>query len=429
LVSASVAKDLLLSAQAHPEVAESEAALDLDWLSGAPDLAERAQAQPEVAESDAALDLDWLSGAPDLAERAQAQPEVAESEAALDLDWLVGDTELPSAPATAEPRLQTEELAAIEADPLAWMSEFGLKPVPEPPAPHVELDESDLAELEAQIASTGNLGALAEQPEIGEPRSMAQIADALSAETALEQLSEHASSAPAPSPDEIVLEDEWLLAFEPESAALPSLAPSAEGADWLEADELLVEDAAAPEWLIDSERPSGETAALAAEADQAFEALLDQARRAANAPRSTGDTGVLSPDSLPDWLSALAEPPEALAPLADVSESGTTQSAQPAALSEAPSEPSDESWLADIFATRTAQPAERAEPLEDFTPDWLAAPAEPAAEPPLAASSISADTTQQAQSSDAQADAEDEPLTFTFRKPPAWKRKRFGNVE
>jgi hypothetical protein len=68
------------SAQAQPEVAETEAALDLDWLSGAPDIAdESAQAQPEVAEQEAAFDLDWLSGAPDIAESAQAQPEVAES--------------------------------------------------------------------------------------------------------------------------------------------------------------------------------------------------------------------------------------------------------------------------------------------------------------------------------------------------------------
>jgi hypothetical protein len=351
------------------------------------------------------------------------------------LDWLAGDAELPSAPAAVEPRLQTDELAAIEADPLAWLSEFGLEPVPEPPAPHVELDKSDLAELEAQIALTGNLVASEEQPEIGEPRSVAQIADALSAETALEQLSEYAPSAPAPSPDAIVLEDEWLLAFEPESAALPPLAPSAESENWLETDDVLIEDAEAPEWLIDVERPAGETASLAAEADQAFDRLLEQARQAANTPRPTGDTGVLSPDSLPDWLSALSddtpsESPAALAEptadetwLADVFAGDTTQAAEPAALAE----PAEETWLADMFAERAA-PVDSEATLEDFTPDWLSAPAEPAAQPPLAASSVSADTTQ-AQPSDAQADAEDEPLTFTFRKPPAWKRKRFGNVE
>jgi hypothetical protein len=283
-----------------------------------------------------------------------------------------------------------------------------------------------LAELEAQIAATGNLVTSEEQPESGVPRSVAQIADALSAAAALEQLSEYAPSAPAPSPDAVVLEDEWLLAFEPESAALPPLAPSAEAEDWLETGDVLVEDAEAPEWLIEAERPAGETASLAAEADQAFDRLLEQARRAANAPRPTGDTGVLSPDSLPDWLAALAEPPE-MTQLADVLASDTTQSAEPVTPPEALAESADETWLADIFAKRAAT-ADSEATLEDFTPDWLAAPAEPAAEPPLAASSVSADTTQ-AQPSDAQADADDEPLTFTFRKPPAWKRKRFGNVE
>ncbi|PJF41949.1 MAG: hypothetical protein CUN50_05860, partial [Candidatus Thermofonsia Clade 1 bacterium] len=406
------------------------------------------EALSEPAESAVSeLDLDWLSAAPDL-----SAPQADES--APGLDWMIDDLEIPSESVASEPvtpdsPLPPEELAAIQADPLAWMSDFGLSAVPTPEAPHVELDEADLAELEAQLATSDNWD-VSMTPD--EPRSLAQIAGEMSAEAMQAWLQEHTltsetfeaearalpsadalqdfaqsslnkpSTAAVQPPDSIILEDEWLAAFEvepnvpsfsapaqsPEQPEMTAEAATDLSAEWSETPEIDFGSAESPEWLTDVEQPLSETGLLRAEADRAFDQLLEQARRAANTPRSIGDTGVLSPDSLPDWLSAFDE--------------------NAAAESEMPSaEPTADLSVEALFGDAPSFEQDVSEP------SWLSQQAEvPAAEPPsaepLAAFPDLTDTTD-APLSDLQTHMEDEPLTFTFKKPPAWKRKRSGKVE
>ncbi|PJF31235.1 MAG: hypothetical protein CUN51_05045 [Candidatus Thermofonsia Clade 1 bacterium] len=360
-------------------VSEAESAFDLDWLSESPEQPV-APSEAAVSEAESAFDLDWLSEA---TEQSVAPSEVVAEEPPIGLDWMIDDFEVSEQPLASEsvaPHLQTDELAAIEADPLGWMSDFGLSAVPEPESPQVALDEADLAELEAQIAATGDLEMS------GTPQGVAQI---------VESSVDASSVADVHSPDSIILEDEWLAAFEPESVAPPApmppyvpepvspppAEPVVEGDDWLAVDDSLFSDAESPDWLTESGRLIDETAT--SEAERSFDALLEQARRAANVPRSVGDTGVLSPDSLPDWLSAFDEnaPP-------------VSEATQPSA------ETFD--FSAEALFSQSAEP--------------------------LATSSDLPDTTQ-AQPSRAEEGAEDESLTFTFRKPPPWKRRASGKTE
>jgi tetratricopeptide (TPR) repeat protein len=487
--------------ESAPAAEGEDSAFTLDWLSGAPDLsAESAESAPvadlPAAEGeDSAFTLDWLSGAPDLsAESAESAP-VADlpdfsmalgaetDDSPVGLDWLAapieGDDQAPDSldwladepvQADAMPALEDSELAAIEADPLAWMADFGLSPVPEPSAPQADLDAADLAEFEAQRASTGDLAAFEGLPEAeraaeGTPQSMAQIAGEMTAEAMLAWLQENTptpeqieaegramlsseaddealfalprltpAAAELPAPDSIELEDDWLTSFEsgatqPPPLSAPPAAPSS-APDWLEtqpeADEFFADS---PEWLIGAEQSTGQTGLLAAEADHAFDQLLEQARNAANTPRKTGDTGILSPGDAPDWLSAF----DADAPLDEIEESAAA--------------PQAAEWLSESLAD-LALPALEAlpepdglpelitdTPAETFASDWLGESSEQTVESvladlwdsaPLASSADLADTTEAPPST---AETEDEPLTFTFRKPPVWKRKRSSGAE
>ncbi len=441
------APDLITAQSEAVAEGEAEVALDLDWLSGAPDEV-TAEAEPSeaVAEGEvtSTFDLDWLSGASDEV-MAEAEPPVA-------LDWMIEDStafEPPPAAESISPHLRTDEFAAIQADPLGWMSEFGLSAVPEPETPEVELDESDLAELAAQLAATGNFESPADQPteQTAEPQSMAQIAEQMSADTMLEWLQQNAptpefleaaasealtiepsdatAADAALSPDSIPLEDEWLAAFEPEATPSLPLSPVSEGTDWAEAGDDLFGSAESPDWLIGSPEALSEAEELADEAERSFDALLEQARRAANAPRPIGDTGILSPDSLPDWLSAFDESAPAPAQVAEQTTSEQTDQTPDLSMEALFGEPS-------------------AAALTDQAPAWLTESAEPSAAPPelsiealfgepsvaepLAPSPDLPDTTD-VQSRTAQADAEDEPITFTFRKPPPWQRKRSSKAD
>ncbi len=450
-------------AAALPTPEGEDAAFNLDWLSGTPDLSvESTESAPVAALPDSStafgaetdqssVGLDWL-----------ASPIEGDEQAPDNLDWLAEEPAQPD----AMPVLEDSELAAIEADPLAWMADFGLSPVPEPSTPQADLDATDLAEFEAQRASTDDQAAFevlleADSTAEGAPQSVAQIAGEMTAEAMLAWLQENTptpeqieaegramlsreaeeifdlprltpSAAELPAPDSIELEDDWLTSFESAAAQPPSLSvPSSAAAEtpaWLdaqpEADEVLADS---PEWLISAEQSTGQTGLLAAEADQAFDQLLEQARNA-NTPRKIGDTGILSPDAMPDWLSAF----DADAPLDAIGDSTTAT-------------PQTAEWLSESLADLALPELEPSPepdalpdaPNEPFTPSWLGETPEQTVESaladlwdsaPLASLADLADTTE-APPSTAEPEAEDEPMTFTFRKPPVWKRKRSSGVE
>ena len=288
-----------------------------DWLSDFTSDAENVTVSAESMTPESASVPDWMS---DFAPSATSEPVASTANAAnADDDWLSGFTG------------DTEEMSATEAssvkaptpDAFAWVQ------------PEASTEDDWLSSFEPQTAEqtaqTENNWlddlAVTDQP----VSSVSGVADEINWLT---------DAPTADVQDSEVTVDNWLGKLQ--AAQEPA---STESSTWFNdapADDEPAEEQTTPAWLT-------------ADANDQFSELLKSASQTAKEPRVMGDTGVLDPGKLPDWINAFSD-----------------QAVQPAQ--------GDTSQAADMFSSTSAEPA-----ATEVSYDWLNdTPAQSPAEPTLA---------------------------------------------
>jgi len=288
-----------------------------DWLSDFTSDAENVPVSAESVTPDSASVPDWMS---DFAPSATSEPVASTANAAnADDDWLSGFTG------------DTEEMSATEAssvkaptpDAFAWVQ------------PEASTEDDWLSSFEPQTAEqtaqTENNWlddlAVTDQP----VSSVSGVADEINWLT---------DAPTADVQDSEVTVDNWLGKLQ--AAQEPA---STESSTWFNdapVDDEPAEEQTTPAWLT-------------ADANDQFSELLKSASQTAKEPRVMGDTGVLDPGKLPDWINAFSD-----------------QAVQPAQ--------GDISQAADMFSSTSAEPA-----ATEVSYDWLNdTPAQSPAEPTLA---------------------------------------------
>jgi len=312
--------DFAPSTTAEPAASAANTANDTaeaDWLSGFTSDAENVPVSAESVTPDSASVPDWMS---DFAPSATSEPVASTANAAnADDDWLSGFTG------------DTEEMSATEAssvkaptpDAFAWVQ------------PEASTEDDWLSSFEPQTAEqtaqTENNWlddlAVTDQP----VSSVSGVADEINWLT---------DAPTADVQDSEVTVDNWLGKLQ--AAQEPA---STESSTWFNdapADDEPAEEQTTPAWLT-------------ADANDQFSELLKSASQTAKEPRVMGDTGVLDPGKLPDWINAFSD-----------------QAVQPAQ--------GDTSQAADMFSSTSAEPA-----ATEVSYDWLNdTPAQSPAEPTLA---------------------------------------------
>ena len=312
--------DFAPSTTAEPVASAAPVANDTaeaDWLSGFTSDAENVPVSAESVTPDSASVPDWMS---DFAPSATSEPVASTANAAnADDDWLSGFTG------------DTEEMSATEAssvkaptpDAFAWVQ------------PEASTEDDWLSSFEPQTAEqtaqTENNWlddlAVTDQP----VSSVSGVADEINWLT---------DAPTADVQDSEVTVDNWLGKLQ--AAQEPA---STESSTWFNdapADDEPAEEQTTPAWLT-------------ADANDQFSELLKSASQTAKEPRVMGDTGVLDPGKLPDWINAFSD-----------------QAVQPAQ--------GDTSQAADMFSSTSAEPA-----ATEVSYDWLNdTPAQSPAEPTLA---------------------------------------------
>ena len=312
--------DFAPSTTAEPAASAANTANDTveeDWLSGFTSDAENVPVSAESVTPDSASVPDWMS---DFAPSATSEPVASTANAAnADDDWLSGFTG------------DTEEMSATEAssvkaptpDAFAWVQ------------PEASTEDDWLSSFEPQTAEqtaqTENNWlddlAVTDQP----VSSVSGVADEINWLT---------DAPTADVQDSEVTVDNWLGKLQ--AAQEPA---STESSTWFNdapVDDEPAEEQTTPAWLT-------------ADANDQFSELLKSASQTAKEPRVMGDTGVLDPGKLPDWINAFSD-----------------QAVQPAQ--------GDTSQAADMFSSTSAEPA-----ATEVSYDWLNdTPAQSPAEPTLA---------------------------------------------
>ncbi len=362
-----------------------------DWLST---IAPAQPASESLAEPTAEAEtLDWLASSPStptsedwlgaLGAESQAAAEPAQSmdhqpqpesrvepEIELEDEWLAAfeiGTETPGEPPAYS--TETTQTAADEGE--AWQMPVESSPV-EPAA-------SDwLNTLTADSAPTSGASWTTEEP-AQQPAASDDWLGSLGA------------SQPVTPETTADSGDDWLSSFRAAEPAAEESAPawmSTASAD-TESDWTDKPAETAPAWMMEAEPTTPDASdAPPPEPDDHFERLLKQAAGKANEPRIPGETGVLNPDQVPDWMAAfggeasaepvaegMAEPdassdwssPSFGTPAADIHETVAAGEGTP-------------DWLADMAPGRQTMPAQASTEELDFSSlDFIEQDAEPAA--------------------------------------------------